>query len=145
MMIVFWMFVCLSSFSAGVMLVLQVQHFGLYPLVGKEGFAAYIAANNRAAVFPAICAALVLMVLSIVLLFDRPPFLSAAEAAACVALNLTNIDSTIVWQGRIHARLARTGYDDDSVNRLIQTNWVRTAALLLQAFIAFAALLRVRG
>jgi hypothetical protein len=39
-MIVFWAFVYLSSFSAVVMLVLQVQHFGLYPLVGKEGFAA---------------------------------------------------------------------------------------------------------
>ena len=145
MMVVFWTFVYLSSLSAGVMLVLQVQHFGLYPLVGKEGFAAYVAANNRAAVFPAIFAALVLMVLTIVLLFDRPTFFSAAEAAACVVLNFANIASTIVWQGRIHVRLARTGYDDDSVNRLIQTNWVRTAALLLQSFIAFAAVLRVRG
>jgi hypothetical protein len=145
MMIVFWTFVYLSSFSAGIMLVLQVQHFGLYPLVGKEGFAAYVAANNRAAVVPAIFAALVLMVLTIVLLFDRPAFLSAAEAAACVVLDFANIASTIVWQGRMHVRLVRTGYDDDSVNRLIQTNWVRTAALLLQSFIAFAAVLRVRG
>ena len=39
-MVVFWAFIYLSSFSAGIMLVLQVQHFGLYPLVGKEGFAA---------------------------------------------------------------------------------------------------------
>jgi hypothetical protein len=144
-MVVFWTFVYLSSLSAGVMLVLQVQHFGLYPLVGKEGFAAYVAANNRASFFPAIVAALVLMVLTIVLLFDRPPFLSAVEAAACVALHLTNIASTIVWQGRMHARLARTGYDHHSVNRLIQTNWVRAAALLFQSFIAFGALLRVRG
>lgn len=143
-MVVFWTFIYLTSFSAGVMLVLQIQHFGLYPLVGKEGFAAYVAANNRAAVFPAIFAALVLTVLSIVLLFDRPPFLSAAEAAACVALNFTNIASTIVWQGRIHARLARTGYDDRSVKRLIQTNWLRTATLLLQSFVAYTALLRVQ-
>ena len=45
MMVVFWAFIYLSSFSAGIMLVLQVQHFGLYPLVGKEGFAAYVAAT----------------------------------------------------------------------------------------------------
>jgi hypothetical protein len=64
-MIVFWMFTYLSSFSAGIMLVLQVQHFGLYPLAGKENFAAYVAANNRAAIFPAILAALVLTVLSV--------------------------------------------------------------------------------
>ena len=50
------------------MLVLQVQHFGLYPLAGKEKFACYAAANNRAAIFPAIVAALVLTVLSIVII-----------------------------------------------------------------------------
>ena len=125
------------------MLVLQVQHFGLYPLVGKEGFAAYVAANYRAAVFPAIVAALVLMILTIMLLFDRPPFFSRAEATACVALHFTNIALTIVWQARIHARLARIGYDDQSVNRPVQTSWAQTAALLIQSFIAFAVLLRV--
>jgi hypothetical protein len=49
MMIVFWLFIYLSCFSAGIMLVLQIQHFGLYPLVGKQNFAACLAANNRAA------------------------------------------------------------------------------------------------
>lgn len=76
----FWAFVYLSSFSAGIMLVLQIQHFGLYPLANKENFGTYIAANNRAAIFPAILAVLILTVLSVVLLFRRPPFLSFAAA-----------------------------------------------------------------
>ena len=111
---------------------------------GRESFAAYIARNNRAAVFPAILAALALTVLSIVLLFHRPPFFSLTEAATCVALNLTNLIATIVWQGRMHQTLARIGYDEDLVKRLIQTNWVRTFALLLQSFITFAAIMKVR-
>ena len=60
-MIVFWTFVYLSSFSAVVMLVLQVQHFGLYPLVGKERFAALCRREQSSRrLFPAIFAARVL-------------------------------------------------------------------------------------
>jgi len=44
------------------MLVLQIQHFGLYPLANRENFAAYVAANNRAAIFPVILAALALTI-----------------------------------------------------------------------------------
>jgi hypothetical protein len=144
LMTVFWTFVYLSFFSAGIMLVLQIQHFGLYPLVGKETFAAYISANNRAAVFPAILAALVLTLLSIVLLFLRPAFFSLSEAVICVALNFTNLISTMIWQGPLHQTLSRVGYDERLVKRLIRTNWVRTFALLLQSFIAYGALLRFK-
>jgi len=100
MIIVFWAFAYLSALSAGIMLVLQIQHFGLYQYVGRENFDNYITANNRAAVFPAIAAAPVLTVLSVVLVFHRPAFFSRSEAVSCVALNLINLISTIVWQGR---------------------------------------------
>jgi hypothetical protein len=67
------------------------------------------------------------------------------EATICVVLNFTNLLSTIVWQGRMHQQLARIGYDERLVKKLIQTNWVRTFALLLHSFIAFAALLKIQG
>lgn len=141
-MILFWTFNYLSSFCAGMMLVLQIQHFGLYPMVGPESFAAYIAANNRAAIFPAIIGALTLTILSVAPVFDRPQFVSGEAAAICVALNLVNLMSTAIWQGRMHATLARTGYDRILVRRLIATNWIRTLALLFQSFVAFMTLLR---
>ena len=139
-MIVFWAYAYLSIFSAGIILVLQIQHFALYPLVGKDGFAAYIAANNRAAVFPAILSGLALLVLSVVLLFQRPVFLPLAIPATGLVLNVVNVLSTILWQGRIHGKLARTGYNDDLVKRLVRTIWVRTAALLFQSFLILATL-----
>jgi hypothetical protein len=114
-------------------------------LVGKEGFAAYIAANNRAAVFPAILAALVLTVLSAVLLFDRPAFLPFAIPAIGLGLNVVNIISTIVWQGRMHSWLAKEGYDATVVGRLVGTNWVRTAALMSQSVLVLAYLPHVAG
>jgi hypothetical protein len=89
-------------------------------------------------------AALVLTLLSIVLLFLRPAFFSLSEAAICLALNFTNLISTMIWQGRLHQTLARVGYDERLVKRLIRTNWVRTFALLLQSIITYGALVRFK-
>lgn len=47
-MIVYLIFLFLAVYNAGCMTVLQLQHYSLYPLVGREQFPAYIAANNRA-------------------------------------------------------------------------------------------------
>lgn len=35
--------------------------------------------------------------------------------------------------------------DDRLVKRLIQTNWIRTVALLLESFVVFASLLGFKG
>ena len=64
-------------FCAGIM-VPQIQHSGLYPYAGRENFANYITANNRATVFPAIAAALGVTVLSVVFVF-HPELFSRSE------------------------------------------------------------------
>ena len=115
------------------MLTLQVQHFALYPLVGRPTFAAYIKANNRAALFPAIAAAVLVFGVSVVLVFYRPDFVPRWSALVAVSLNLANIGATMVWQGRLHGDLAARGYDEASVGLLIRSNWIRTIALLAQA------------
>jgi len=142
LLIIFLTYTFLAVFSAGAMLTLQVQHFALYPLVGREGFARYIQANNRAAVFPAILAAVLVFLLSVILLFDRPGFVPAWAALVGVACNAVNIVSTMIWQGRLHGTLAATGYDEQGVRLLIRTNWIRTAALLAQAVIALYCVYR---
>jgi hypothetical protein len=141
-MIIFLSFTFLAIFSAGAMLTLQVQHFALYPLVGREGFAPYIQANNRAAVFPAILAAVLVFFVSVALLFERPLFVPAWAALVAVVLNAVNIVSTMIWQGRLHGVLAASGYDERHVRLLIRSNWIRTAALLAQAALALYCVYR---
>ena len=132
----------LAIFSAGAMLTLQVQHFALYPPVDRDGFARYVQANNRAAVFPAILAGVLVFFFSVVLVFERPVFVPAWSALVAVLLNAVNIVSTIIWQGRLHGELAATGYDERRVRLLIRTNWIRTAALLAQAVLALYCVYR---
>jgi predicted ABC-type exoprotein transport system permease subunit len=139
----FVVFVSLAIYNAGCMTTLQLQHYGIYPLVGKENFAAYMRANNRAAVVPTILPALSLLIVSVALMVYRPSFIRPYEAASALGLNLIALGSTLVWQRRIQGEMAATGHDEAKVRTLITTNWIRTAAHLLLAILVIIILLRV--
>lgn len=140
--ILFAVFLFLAGFNAGAMAALQIQHYAIYPQVGREGFAAYMRANNKAALVPAVLPGVLLLLTSAILLIDRPEFMNGFEAFGAFALNLIALASTFVWQRRLQSEMARTGYDEQKIRLLISTNWVRTCAFLIQAALATAVALR---
>jgi len=140
---VFIVFLFLAIYNAGCMTTLQLQHYGIYPAVGREHFAAYIQANNRAAALPTIVPAMLLLLSSLVLVLQRPGFVWPSEAAVLLGLNLVALLSTFVWQRPLHSRLAGIGYDEAIVRRLIATNWIRTIAHWLIALVATSILVRL--
>jgi ABC-type uncharacterized transport system permease subunit len=142
-LILYVVFLFLAIYNAGCMTTLQLQHYGIYPSVGKANFAAYMRANNRAAAVPTILPALSLLLVSIVLMVCRPGFVRPYEATTGLVLNLVALGSTFVWQRRIQGELAETGYDEQKIHTLIMTNWIRTAAHLLLAILVIMILLRV--
>ena len=142
-MTLFVVFLFLAVYNAGCMTTLQIQHYGIYPAVGKENFAAYMQANNRAAVLPTILPAMLLLLVSLALVFSHPGFMRPYEAVGALGLNLVAFASTMVWQRRIHGEMAATGYDEQRVSTLIQTNWIRTSSHLLIAALAIVILLRM--
>ena len=143
--LIFEMFVLLAAFNAGTMTTLQLQHYGIYQFVGRTNFNEYIRANNRAAVLPAIVPAILLLIASVILMFERPPFMSLGDAAVALSLNLAQLASTFVWQRRLQAEMAETGYDDAKVRLLLSTNWIRTIAFFIQMLLAAAILVRALG
>jgi hypothetical protein len=140
---VFLVFLLLAIYNAGCMTTLQLQHYAIYPAVGQEHFAVYVRANNRAATLPTILPAMLLLLSSLVLVVQRPAFVSPSEAAVGLGLNLLALLSTFVWQRPLHSRLARDGYDEAIVRRLIATNWIRTIAHWLIALLAITILVRL--
>jgi len=140
--LLFGTFAFLTAFAAGTMLTLQLQHYGIYSLVGRDGFARYIAANNRAAVVPTIVPAMLLLATSLVLVIARPAFMTRGEAVAALALNLVQLASTFRWQRPLQAEMAATGFDAAKTRLLVATNWIRTTALLAQAVLASVVLIR---
>ena len=137
--ILFLLFVFLAIYAAGMMTTLQLQHFALYPRVGKEAFRDYIAANNRAAIVPSILPALLLTLVSAVLAFIPQHEISRTLVFSSLLCNLINMVSTGIWQAKLHGQLARSGYREELVRELVATNWIRTSVLLVQAALAIAA------
>jgi hypothetical protein len=136
----FLFFLFLAVYNAGCMTTLQLQHYGIYPAVGREHFAGYMRANNRAALLPTILPALLLLISSVALTLWRPGFVGLYEALAGLGLNLVALLSTFVWQRPIQGRMAEGGYDEASTRLLISTNWIRTIAHWLIAILGSSVL-----
>ncbi len=130
-----------SSFVAGNMTTLQLQHYNIYPFVGRDTFQSYMQANNKAAIIPSILPAMLLLVVTIGLLFFRPGFMSMREAVGSLLLNIVALVSTFVWQRKMQAEMAVLGYDEVKINQLVSTNWIRTVAFLLQAVMAVSIII----
>ena len=135
-LIFFGIYLFLAVFSAGNMMTLQVQHYGIYPFVGKENFKEYMHANNKAAFIPSILPALLLLIVNIILVFTRPSFMSIEEAIFSLFLNIVALLSTFRWQRKLQKEMANTGYNEEKINFLISTNWIRTFLFTTQAVMA---------
>ena len=141
-LIVFGIFLFLAIFTAGNMVTLQIQHYGIYPFVGKENFRNYIQANNDAAKIPSIIPAMLLLLTNLVLIFVKPDFIPLVTIMFFLILNLIALISTFKWQRKLQGEMAVTGYDEEKIARLISTNWIRTLMFLMQAIVAVVITVR---
>ena len=141
-LIVYGIFLFLAVFAAGNMVTLQIQHYGIYPFVGKENFRNYMQANNDAAKFPSIIPVMLLLLMNIFLIFIKPDFLPLFTVMFFLLLNIIALISTFKWQRKLQGEMAITGYDAEKIARLISTNWIRTIVFLLQAFMVVVITIR---
>jgi hypothetical protein len=139
----FIVFLFLAIYNAGNMTTLQLQHYGIYPAVPKEGFAEYMRANNRAAALPTILPAILLLLTSVGLVMYRPVFVNPFEGIAAFWLNFFAFMSTILWQRRLQGEMAVTGYDERKISLLNRTNWIRTICYWLLAALAISIVVRL--
>jgi hypothetical protein len=139
-MIIYGVYTFLAAYNAGNMASLQIQHYGIYPFVSRENFGNYMKANNKAALIPAILPGMLMLILSIVLMFARPAFMTTSEAIASLALNIIAFISTFKWQRKLQDDMANTGYDEAKVKLLLSTNWIRTIAFLLLGILTITIL-----
>jgi len=138
----FGAFLFLAAFNAGTMTTLQLQHYSIYPYVGRDAFTDYIRANNKAAFAPTILPAMLLLVTSIVLCIKRPPFMTLDIAILIFLLNVAQLASSLIWQRRLQAEMAATGFKAQKTRLLLSTNWIRTIVFLVQAGLAIQIVLR---
>ena len=137
---IYGVYTFLAAYNAGNMTALQIQHYGIYPFVGKENFKRYMSANNKAAFIPAVLPGMLKLILSIVLMFTRPAFMTTAEAIGSLILNIIVFISTVKWQRKLQSDMANTGYDETKIKLLLLTNWIRTIAFIVLGILTISIL-----
>lgn len=131
----------LAAYNAGNMMSLQIQHYSLYPFVGKENFKDYMKANNKAALIPAVLPGMLMLIFSVTLMFFRPVFMTILEAMVSLALNIVAFISTLRWQRKLQSDMVSKGYDEGKIKLLLSTNWIRTIAFMLLGILTISILI----
>ena len=140
-LIIYGIYTFLAAYNAGNMMSLQIQHYGTYPFVGKDNFKSYMSANNKAALIPAVIPGFLMLILSIVILFFRPAFMTTLESMLSLGLNIIAFISTFKWQRKLQSDMENTGYDETKIKLLLSTNWIRTIAFILLGTLTISILI----
>jgi hypothetical protein len=119
----------------GVIWIIQVLHYPLFNLVGRENFSAYEAAHSN--LISVIVAPVMLLELGFTAwIFFVPP------ASVPLSLNwLNTILLAIIWLSTAFLQVPQhsilsSGFDEKAYQFLVNSNWIRTVAWSARAVIA---------
>jgi hypothetical protein len=128
----------------GVIWTVQVVHYPLMALVGREYFIPYQSAHAPRMASVVMLPWAMQGVTTAWLLIDRPTTVSAALVWSGATAALVTVVVTMVASVPAHGRLG-TGFDTEVHARLVRTNWLRTAAWSAHAAIATVITARTFG
>jgi hypothetical protein len=116
-----------TLYMTGVIWLVQIVHYPLFALVGRDGFALYEARHTSWITWVVAPAMVVELATALALLAARPTGVPPAALWLGVGLLAVIWLSTLVLQVPAHTVLAE-GFDAVAHRRLVATNWIRTLA-----------------
>lgn len=134
-----------ASFAmTGLIWFVQVVHYPLLRAVGPSGYVAYQEQHMRLTTL--IVAPLMLLeaATALWLVYDRPDFVSPAQAWTGLGL-LAVIWSSTAWLSVPRHDALRHGFDASAHAALVATNWIRTAAWTGRSVLLLIALRGARS
>jgi hypothetical protein len=131
-----------TALMIGIVWFVQVVHYPLMALVGRDGYPAYQAAHSRRTTFVVMPPMLVEMGTGVWLALRASPLFPASAAWTGLALLALVWASTFFLQVPQHSRL-EAGFDAAAHRRLVQSNWIRTVAWTLRGLLVLANLPRL--
>lgn len=131
-----------TLFMTGLIWFVQVVHYPLFAQVGQDGFTGYAGHHSRRTTWVVFPPMVIELVTGLVLLFDRPPEVSAALTWLGAGLIAIIWASTALLQVPQHRAFAG-GFDRVAWQKLVLSNWVRTGAWSARAVIVLVMSARV--
>lgn len=121
----------------GLVWFVQIVHYPLFPWVGGKSFADYEAEHTRRTTLVVGPVMLAELASALALLAFQPPGVPAWALWLGMLLLLVCWLVTFFVSVPCHGNLAR-GFDPQAARKLVRTNWFRTAAWTIRAFLATA-------
>lgn len=111
----------------GLIWFVQIVHYPLMQLVGREGFLGY-SQKHQASTSLVVGPLMLIEVVTAALLLDQDAQLRVSWLfwASCGLLAVV-WGATALWQMPLHQQLL-AGYDEGQVRALVRSNWIRTVA-----------------
>lgn len=128
----------------GVLWVMQLVHYPLLALVPDEAFVAYEDQHRRRISLIVGPAMAIELVTAVALVLVRPESVPLGLLVAGVALLVVVLATTAFVSAPLHVRLA-AGKDPALIDRLVATNWIRTAGWSGRGAVALAMVVLVVG
>ncbi len=119
----------------GVIWIVQILHYPLFNMVGRENFAAYEAAHTNLITLVVMPAMLVELILTAMIFFAPPASVPSSLNWLNAVLLAVIWLSTAFLQVPQHSILAG-GFDEKAYRMLVNSNWIRTVAWSAKAVIA---------
>ena len=124
----------------GVIWIVQLVLYPAYRFVGQDSFVDFETAHTRRMGLVLAIPAPVEIVTGALLIWERPPDVDLVLVFVAGMMLAAIWIMTALVQARIHSRLSR-GRDDRLIERLISSNWWRTALWTLRGVLVAAMLL----
>ncbi|MEZ5429343.1 MAG: hypothetical protein R2747_24050 [Pyrinomonadaceae bacterium] len=121
-----------TLWMAGLIWTIQLVHYPFFSQVRAENFASFHASHTFWMGPLAVPAMIIELVTSVLLILFPPEMIDPVWLWAGLILTLVTWFSTAFWQIPLHRRLSG-GFDSAAQLRLVNTNWIRTAAWSLRA------------
>ena len=126
----------LSATLTGLIWMVQIVHYPGFLGVGTEQFLAYQHNHMRTISYVVVPLMLGELVVGLMLPFVYPsswPWLVYTSAGLVLVIWIT----TFFVSSPLHGLLASEGYNTERIERLVSTNWIRTAAWTVRTVILF--------
>lgn len=131
-----------TLFLAGIIWFVQLVHYPLFEAVGTNAFARYELQHTARTSWIVAPPMLIEAISSVMLIWVRPASIGIGVTAVGLLLVGLIWGSTFTMQVPLHVQLS-SGFEPTAHRNLLATNWVRTVAWTLRAWLALAMILQL--
>ena len=115
-----------ASYLAGLFWYLQIVHYPLFAYIDRKSFLEYHVQHLKTNIFIVFIPMLVEGAFTIMLAFDAPYNVPPMIPFLCLCLSTSMWLVTFSHIAPLQDKLTTDGYDKETIEKLVQMNWVRT-------------------